>query len=111
VIFDVAGKASFSGCIRSLKPDGRYLLANPQPSQMVRGRWISWTSSKKVLSGTASYKAEDLNYWRGLVEAGTIRPVIDRTYPLEQVAEAHLYVETGQKKGNVVITVGPISGR
>jgi len=105
VIFDVAGKSSFSGCIRSLKQNGRYLLANPGLSHRVRGRWTSVTSDKKVISGAASHKTEDLIFLKELIEAGKIISVIDRRYPLEQIAEAHKYVETGQKKGNVVISI------
>jgi NADPH:quinone reductase-like Zn-dependent oxidoreductase len=104
-ILDVVRKSSFSGCIRSLKQNGRYLIANPGLSQMVRGRWTSMTSSKKVIFGAAHPKSEDLIYLKELIEAGKIKSVIDRTYPLEQTAEAHRYVEKGHKKGNVVITV------
>ncbi|MCJ7536523.1 MAG: NAD(P)-dependent alcohol dehydrogenase, partial [Anaerolineales bacterium] len=105
VIFDVVGKTLFSGSIRSLKQNGRYLLANPGLSQMVRGKWTSMTSSKKVIFGAADQKTEDLITLKELIEAGKIKSVIDRRYPLEQIAEAHRYVETGHKKGNVVITV------
>jgi len=105
VIFDVVGKSSFSRCVRSLKKKGFYLLANPELSQMVRGKWTSMTSSKEVIFGAASQKTEDLIFLKELIEAGKIKSVIDRRYPLEQTAEAHRYVETGHKKGNVVITL------
>ena len=105
VILDVVSKSSFSGSIRSLNQNGHYLIANPGLSQMVRGRWTSMTSSKKVIFGAAHPKTEDLIYLKELIEAGKIRTVIDRRYPLEQIPEAHRYVETGGKKGHVVITV------
>jgi NADPH:quinone reductase-like Zn-dependent oxidoreductase len=105
VVFDVVGKSPFAGSIRSLKENGFYVLANPRLPHIVRGLWTSSRSSKTVVSQTASGKIEDLVSLRELVEAGKIRPVIDRCYPLEQIVEAHRYVETGRKQGNVVITV------
>ena len=104
VIFDVIGKISFSNSDKVLKQNGTYLLANPV-SQLVRGLWTRMTSSKKVVMETASGTIADLIFLRELVEAGKIKTVIDRTYPLEQIVEAHRYVETGGKLGNVVITV------
>jgi len=104
VIFDVVGKISFSRSDKALKQNGTYLLANPA-GQMVRGLWTRMRSSKKVIMETASGTIEDLITLRELIEAGKIKTVIDRRYPLEQIAEAHRYVETGLKAGNVVITV------
>jgi NADPH:quinone reductase-like Zn-dependent oxidoreductase len=105
VVFDVVGKIPIKQGLGLLEPDGRYLVANPGLSHLFRGRWTSATTGKKVVMGYASSRLEDLLFLKELVEAGEVKPVIDRSYPLEQTAEAHRYVETGQKKGNVAITV------
>jgi NADPH:quinone reductase-like Zn-dependent oxidoreductase len=105
VIFDVVGKMSFPHSAKSITQNGTYLLANPLGSQLIRGPWTRMTSSKKVIMQTSSPTIRDLVYLRELIEAGTIRTVIDRSYPLEQIVEAHRYVEKGGKLGNVVITV------
>lgn len=105
LILDVVGKRSFSRCIRALKPDGRYLLANPRLSAYFRAMWVMNRTSKRVMLTPAGRELNDLLFLVELIEAGKLKTVIDRSYPLEQTVEAHRYVETGQKKGNVIITV------
>ena len=106
VVFVAVDKGSFSGCMKVLKKEGIYLNVTT-PVRSVQMLWNSMTSSKKIMTGEhPPEKAEDLIFLKELVEAGKIKPVIDRRYPLEQIVEAHRYVDKGHKKGNVVITVG-----
>jgi 2-desacetyl-2-hydroxyethyl bacteriochlorophyllide A dehydrogenase len=106
IIFDTTGKSPFSGCLKSLKQNGIYLRAvHMTLSSNVRGLWTSITSSKKVIGGVATELKENLVFLRELVEAGKLKPVIDRRYPFEQIPEAHRYVDKGHKKGNVAITM------
>ena len=105
VIMDTVGTAPFSRSKDSLKAGGRLLMVLAGLPDMLRIPWVSVTSSKKVIAGPVAVRAEDLRFLAGLAEAGEFRPVIDRRYPFEQIAQAHSYVDTGRKKGNVIITL------
>jgi NADPH:quinone reductase-like Zn-dependent oxidoreductase len=105
LIFDILGKSSFSLCQGSLKPNGILLFASFKMKQLFQMLWTSRIGSKRVICALAPGSVEDLISVKELIEAGKIKAVIDRRYPLEEAAEAHRYVETGHKRGNVVITV------
>ncbi|MCR2807590.1 NAD(P)-dependent alcohol dehydrogenase [Paenibacillus soyae] len=107
IIFDTVGKSGFQACVKALKPNGYYLRAQHiEPGAIVRGLWTSLTSGKKVIGGNAVINRPDaLRELAELIDSGRLRPVIDRRYPLEQIADAHRYVESGRKRGNVVIAV------
>lgn len=103
-IFDAVGKTTFSQCKNSLKSNGYYLHTGMVLSEL-KAWWYSVTTGRKVIGGTAATRTDALVFLRELVEMGRLKPVIDRCYPLEQMVEAHRYVEQGHKRGNVVIAV------
>jgi NADPH:quinone reductase-like Zn-dependent oxidoreductase len=105
LIFDILGKSSYSRCQNSLKQNGRYLLASFKMKQLLQMLWTSKSGRKRVICAIAPGSVEDLYSVKELVEAGKIKAIIDRCFPMAQAAEAHRYVEQGHKKGNVVITV------
>jgi NADPH:quinone reductase-like Zn-dependent oxidoreductase len=105
VIFNVVRNSPSRRMVRSLRENGIYLTANPGFSELMLSLQTSMTGKKKVIIGVQSGTNKDLEYLRDLIEAGKLRPVVDRRFPLEQIAEAHRYAESGQKRGNVVITI------
>lgn len=110
IIFDTVGKRSFSKCKGSLTDDGVYLTTVPTPQILLQVLWPARHSGRKsrfLAAGLrpAREKTKDLVFLTELIEAGEFKAVIDRRYPLEQMAEAHRYVAAGHKKGNVLITV------
>jgi len=105
VIIDIVGKSSFSRSVKSLNPNGRYVLGNPTLTEMLRGILTSLVSNKKVISQFGGYHKEAFEFIRSQIEGGKLKPIIDKRFSLEQVAEAHRYVEAGLKAGNVTILV------
>jgi NADPH:quinone reductase-like Zn-dependent oxidoreductase len=106
VILDtVVGRISFSGCKSSLKPNGLYLAVAGGPKEFLQMAWTSIIGGRKVLAGTPVEGKKDLLFLKDLVEAGKLKAVVDRCYPIEQTADAHRYVDKGRKRGNVAITV------
>lgn len=108
VVLETVGKSSHAACVKALKNKGVLLKVSVTGfGAMFQATWTSATNSRKVVTDVGGESAEDLNFLKELMDSGELKAVIDRCYPLEQVAEGHAYVQKGHKKGNVVVTVAP----
>ena len=105
IIYDAVGKSSFSKCKSALSQKGIYLSTVATIQLFLQMLWTSMIGSKKAIFMMSPYRIEDLIFLRELIEAGKVKSVIDRCYPLSQTAEAHRYAEEGHAKGKVVITL------
>jgi NADPH:quinone reductase-like Zn-dependent oxidoreductase len=110
VVFDVAGTLPFGRARRRLNRGGTYLTTAPSPGILLWTPWIARIAKRRAMVGFAGLrpaadKAEDLRYLTGLVEAGSLVPVVEAAYPLEKIADAYRHIEQGHRRGNVVVTV------
>jgi NADPH:quinone reductase-like Zn-dependent oxidoreductase len=105
IIVDTAGTAPFARSKGSLAKGGRLLQILGSLPDLLRAPWISLTTDKKVFAGPQTAGPDDVRFLAGLAAEGQLKPVIDRSYPFERIADAHRYVDAGHKKGSVVITL------
>lgn len=105
IILDTTGTVTYQKAQKALRPGGRFLMVSGDLPQLISMLLASKADGKKGIAGYAPERAEELAFIANLVHAGQYRPVIDRCYPFEQIQEAHAYVDTGRKKGNVVISL------
>ncbi len=105
VVFETVNKAPFSTCLAALRENGTLILGAAMLTAMLRGAWVSLTGSKKVISGVAVETVTALELLKKMAEEGKLKAVIDTKYDFAQIASAHGYVDTGRKKGNVVIVI------
>jgi len=107
IVVDTVGGMSFARCKPLLEDKGKLLAVAAGLPEMLASLWAPLTGSRRVIAGPAAERVEDLPDMAALAEAGALRPVIDRRYGFAQMAEAHAYVETGRKRGSVVVSVEP----
>jgi len=105
VIFETVGKSSFSKNLGTLSKNGHLLMASANILTMLRGTVTSLFTTKKIKSGVIKETVTDLNYFKTLIEDNQLKPVIDKTYAFDQYKAAHSHVDSGHKKGNVILSV------
>ncbi len=105
VIFNMVARKSYSGCVRALTPQGRYLMGNPRISDMLKSVMTTKLTDKTVIFAFAEEKEEELLVLKEMIEEGKIKSVVDQIFPLEQAADAHRRVETEQRLGAIVVTM------
>jgi NADPH:quinone reductase-like Zn-dependent oxidoreductase len=105
VIYDTVGATDFAACRPALRTEGRLVLGAGSLPQVLRGTWVSLTGTHRVIGGPAKEYPGDMDVLREAAEAGHVKPLIDRSFPLEHIVEAHSHVDTGRKRGSVVITI------
>ena len=103
VILDAVGAGTMARYLSALNADGRLLLVSSGMSDALRAPWVSLTSKKKVVAGPAAWNPKDLEFLAELASTGEFKPIVDRLFKLDQIHEAHRYVDSGRKRGNVVI--------
>lgn len=108
VVFDTVGKTSVARTKKSIKPSGWYLLTTFGLPMLIQLMLPSRKSELNLEYGTLAETTDDLLWFKELIETGVIKPTIDRTFPLERAAEAHRYVEAGQKMGNVILSINQV---
>lgn len=103
VIFDAVTKTTFARCRRCLAPGGRYLPTVPRLRDYLLMGWTKWFGTRRVVCGMSIEKHQGLALVKDMLRRHQLRPIIDRRYPIDKIVDAHRYVDTGRKRGNVVI--------
>ena len=106
VVFETVGKLPYASCLRLLKPGGALILGSEMPADsLLRVFKSKGGKNPRIVQGTAGQRAEDMHHLKTLIERNELHAVIDTTYPIERIAEAHALAESGHKRGNVVVTM------